>query len=109
MPAQPGAAQPEAVRRRCAAPRPCGSRPSTRARRSARPPSPSGAPRSRALPGSDCQGDVRILAGDFNATLDHPELRALLDRGYVDAADAAGAGLAGRPGPPRPAAAARCR
>jgi endonuclease/exonuclease/phosphatase (EEP) superfamily protein YafD len=46
-----------------------------------------------ALPGSDSRGDVRILAGDFNATLDHPELRALLDRGYVDAADAAGEGL----------------
>jgi endonuclease/exonuclease/phosphatase (EEP) superfamily protein YafD len=46
-----------------------------------------------ALPGSDSTGDVRILAGDFNATLDHPELRALLDRGYVDAADAAGIGL----------------
>ena len=39
-----------------------------------------------ALPG----GDGRILAGDFNATHDHPEFRALLDRGYVDAADAAG-------------------
>ena len=46
-----------------------------------------------ALPGSDGRGDVRILAGDFNATLDHRELRALLDRGYDDAADAAGAGL----------------
>jgi endonuclease/exonuclease/phosphatase (EEP) superfamily protein YafD len=46
-----------------------------------------------ALPGSDSRGDVRIMAGDFNATLDHPELRDLLDRGYVDAADAAGEGL----------------
>jgi len=46
-----------------------------------------------ALPGSDSRGDVRILAGDLNATLDHPELRALLDRGYVDAADAVGQGL----------------
>jgi endonuclease/exonuclease/phosphatase (EEP) superfamily protein YafD len=46
-----------------------------------------------ALPGSDSRGDVRILAGDFNATLDHPELRSLLDRGYTDAADAAGAGF----------------
>jgi endonuclease/exonuclease/phosphatase family metal-dependent hydrolase len=36
---------------------------------------------------------VRILAGDFNATLDHPELRDVLERGYVDAADEAGAGL----------------
>ena len=48
------------------------------------------------------RGDGRILAGDFNATLDHPELRALLDRGYVDAADAAGAGLKPTwPAPPR--------
>jgi endonuclease/exonuclease/phosphatase (EEP) superfamily protein YafD len=46
-----------------------------------------------ALPGSDGRGDVRILAGDFNATLDHPELRKLLDRGYTDAADATGKGL----------------
>jgi endonuclease/exonuclease/phosphatase (EEP) superfamily protein YafD len=46
-----------------------------------------------ALPGSDSRGDVRILAGDFNATLDHPELRKLLARGYTDAADAVGSGL----------------
>jgi endonuclease/exonuclease/phosphatase family metal-dependent hydrolase len=37
---------------------------------------------------------VRILLGDFNATLDHEALREVLDRGYVDAADAAGQGLA---------------
>jgi endonuclease/exonuclease/phosphatase (EEP) superfamily protein YafD len=55
-----------------------------------------------ALPGSDSRGDVQILAGDFNATLDHPELRALLGRGYVDAADAAGQGLKPTwPAPPR--------
>jgi endonuclease/exonuclease/phosphatase family metal-dependent hydrolase len=47
----------------------------------------------RRLPGSDSRGDVQLLAGDFNATLDHRLLRALLSRGYVDAADAAGAGL----------------
>jgi endonuclease/exonuclease/phosphatase (EEP) superfamily protein YafD len=46
-----------------------------------------------ALPGSDSRGDVRILAGDFNATLDHPELRRLLGRGYTDAADAVGDGF----------------
>jgi endonuclease/exonuclease/phosphatase (EEP) superfamily protein YafD len=46
-----------------------------------------------ALPGSDGRGDVQILAGDFNATLDHPELRGLLGRGYTDAADAAGKGF----------------
>lgn len=36
-----------------------------------------------------------ILAGDFNATLDHAELRRVLGRGYQDAADATGAGLHG--------------
>ena len=35
----------------------------------------------------------RVLAGDFNATLDHAELRDVIDAGYVDAADAVGAGL----------------
>jgi endonuclease/exonuclease/phosphatase (EEP) superfamily protein YafD len=35
----------------------------------------------------------RILLGDFNATLDHPELRRLLATGYRDAADETGAGL----------------
>ncbi len=34
-----------------------------------------------------------VLAGDFNATLDHRELRAVLGRGYRDAAAALGAGL----------------
>ena len=34
-----------------------------------------------ALPGADARGDVEIMAGDFNATLDHRELRRLLDRG----------------------------
>jgi len=34
-----------------------------------------------------------ITAGDFNATLDHRELRRVLDRGWRDAADAVGAGL----------------
>jgi endonuclease/exonuclease/phosphatase (EEP) superfamily protein YafD len=46
-----------------------------------------------ALPATSCAGPVRILAGDFNATLDHRLLRGLLERGYVDAADAVGAGL----------------
>jgi endonuclease/exonuclease/phosphatase (EEP) superfamily protein YafD len=54
-------------------------------------------------PGGD---RLRMLAGDFNATLDHHELRRLLgDGGYVDAADAVGAGYdttwpAGRDYPP---------
>lgn len=48
----------------------------------------------RALPGPHATGGVpRVLLGDFNATLDHHELRRLLDRGYVDAADATGDGL----------------
>ncbi|MEV0623855.1 endonuclease/exonuclease/phosphatase family protein [Nonomuraea sp. NPDC050404] len=36
---------------------------------------------------------VRIIAGDFNASLDHAALRGLLSRGYKDAADQVGAGL----------------
>ncbi|MCA2227896.1 endonuclease/exonuclease/phosphatase family protein [Nonomuraea aurantiaca] len=36
---------------------------------------------------------VRVLAGDFNATLDHTPMRRLLSRGYKDAADQVGAGL----------------
>ncbi|WP_100445137.1 endonuclease/exonuclease/phosphatase family protein [Glycomyces xiaoerkulensis] len=39
-------------------------------------------------------GDDRwILAGDFNATLDHHAMRELLESGYTDAADATGRGL----------------
>jgi hypothetical protein len=37
---------------------------------------------------------VRVLAGDFNATLDHAALRAVLRSGYVDAAQQAGRALA---------------
>jgi endonuclease/exonuclease/phosphatase (EEP) superfamily protein YafD len=44
-------------------------------------------------------GPVRVLAGDFNATLDHAPLRRLLDTGYRDAAATAGAGLVGTWGP----------
>ena len=47
----------------------------------------------RALPRATPDGPVRILAGDFNATLDHAELRRLLDSGYEDAAAEVGAGL----------------
>ncbi|RVX38527.1 endonuclease/exonuclease/phosphatase (EEP) superfamily protein YafD [Nonomuraea polychroma] len=36
---------------------------------------------------------VRVLAGDFNASLDHRAFRDLLSRGYVDAADQVGKGL----------------
>jgi endonuclease/exonuclease/phosphatase (EEP) superfamily protein YafD len=34
-----------------------------------------------------------VLAGDFNATLDHAVLRDLLGTGYIDAAEFTGAGL----------------
>lgn len=40
-------------------------------------------------------GSLRILAGDFNATLDHRALRGVINHGYTDAADATGNGLAG--------------
>jgi endonuclease/exonuclease/phosphatase (EEP) superfamily protein YafD len=46
----------------------------------------------RALPAADPHV-VRILAGDFNATLDHAELRRLIGTGYEDAAATVGAGL----------------
>ncbi len=40
-----------------------------------------------------------ILAGDFNATLDHAQFRRLLRRGFLDAASQAGHGLAPTWGP----------
>ncbi|MEU7878607.1 endonuclease/exonuclease/phosphatase family protein [Microbispora bryophytorum] len=45
-----------------------------------------------ALPAAS-PGVVRVLAGDFNASLDHAALRTVLGRGYADAADATGDGL----------------
>ena len=36
---------------------------------------------------------LRILAGDFNATLDHAAFRTVLSRGYNDAAEERGSGL----------------
>lgn len=45
-----------------------------------------------ALPGPE-GGGRRVLAGDFNATLDHAPFRALLHRGWTDAGDAVGRGL----------------
>ncbi|GAB3970810.1 endonuclease/exonuclease/phosphatase family protein [Actinoallomurus acanthiterrae] len=45
------------------------------------------------LPTGQHQGPVRILAGDFNATLDHTSLRRLIGEGYVDAANETGKGL----------------
>ena len=49
----------------------------------------------RALPRATPHGELRLLAGDFNATLDHHELRDLIGSGYTDAGDAAGIGLQG--------------
>ena len=49
----------------------------------------------RALPGATDGRGLRILAGDFNATLDHAELRDLMETGYVDAASFKGEGLTG--------------
>ena len=40
-----------------------------------------------------------ILAGDFNATLDHSVLRSLISTGYRDAADVVGKGFVGTWGP----------
>ena len=46
------------------------------------------------LPTATSGGALNILAGDFNATLDHARFRGLLDRGgYTDAADRDGGGL----------------
>ena len=45
------------------------------------------------IPAADPSGPPAILAGDFNSTLDHPDFRAVLDRGYHDAADSLGEGL----------------
>lgn len=38
-------------------------------------------------------GPLRVLAGDFNATLDHRDLRELIGTGYRDAGDVTGSGL----------------
>lgn len=53
----------------------------------------------RAQPRATPGGPLRVLAGDFNATLDHHLLRRLLDSGYRDAAAATGGGLRGTWGP----------
>ncbi|HEX3779536.1 MAG TPA: endonuclease/exonuclease/phosphatase family protein [Pseudonocardiaceae bacterium] len=59
---------------------------------------PTGAPATwkaeiAGLPAPLAQGPIRILAGDFNASLDHGTFRALLRTGYRDAAAQLGAGL----------------
>ncbi|MER7995394.1 endonuclease/exonuclease/phosphatase family protein [Micromonospora chalcea] len=53
----------------------------------------------RAQPPATPDGGLSVLAGDFNATLDHAALRELIATGYTDAADAAGAGFGGTWGP----------
>ena len=47
-----------------------------------------------AEPVPESSGPLRVLLGDFNSTLDHAPVRALIRRGYRDSADADGAGLA---------------
>jgi endonuclease/exonuclease/phosphatase family metal-dependent hydrolase len=58
-----------------------------------------------AIPPAGDGAALRVVLGDFNATLDHHDLLRVLDRGYVDAGDATGEGLrttwpAGRRLPP---------
>ncbi|MGB3443005.1 MAG: endonuclease/exonuclease/phosphatase family protein [Actinophytocola sp.] len=45
------------------------------------------------LPKSTSDSRPRILAGDFNATLDHAAFRDLVDHGYADAGEETGKGL----------------
>ncbi|GAA3994424.1 endonuclease/exonuclease/phosphatase family protein [Allokutzneria multivorans] len=45
------------------------------------------------LPSPDATRTPRILAGDFNASLDHSAFRGVLNQGYLDAAEQVGAGL----------------
>jgi endonuclease/exonuclease/phosphatase (EEP) superfamily protein YafD len=52
-----------------------------------------------AQPRATPDGPLRMLIGDFNATLDHAPLRDLIGSGYRDAADAVGDGLVGTWGP----------
>lgn len=46
-----------------------------------------------ALPRPEKDARLRILAGDFNASLDHVAFRDLVDRDYTDAAEETGEGL----------------
>lgn len=67
---------------------------------SVHPPAPSSPRRTRAwardlslLPDATPRSDMRVLAGDFNATLDHAALRRIVETGYRDAAEQVGEGL----------------
>jgi endonuclease/exonuclease/phosphatase (EEP) superfamily protein YafD len=74
----------------------------------AHPPAPLGPDAARwrhdlkEIPPPTPHGEVGIVAGDFNATLDHAPLRRLIGEGFTDAADATGQGLVPtfRPWPP---------
>jgi endonuclease/exonuclease/phosphatase (EEP) superfamily protein YafD len=46
-------------------------------------------------PTANVEGPVRLILGDFNATLDHAPLRRLIATGYRDAAATVGAGWVG--------------
>lgn len=46
-----------------------------------------------ALPEPSLSGQPRVMAGDFNATLDHTRLKDLIGRGYLDAGASLGEGL----------------
>lgn len=48
----------------------------------------------RALPEPDYADGPLVLAGDFNATLDMTLMKAMIGRGYIDAAAATGHGIA---------------
>jgi endonuclease/exonuclease/phosphatase (EEP) superfamily protein YafD len=49
----------------------------------------------RNQPPATVDGPVRVLVGDFNATLDHAALRQLIGTGYRDAASVVGSGFRG--------------
>lgn len=74
----------------------------------AHPPAPFGADIAKwrhdlgEIPPVTPDGQVSIVAGDFNASLDHAVLRKIIGRGFTDAANATGQGLVPtfRPFPP---------
>lgn len=47
----------------------------------------------RSIPAARVGGSASVISGDFNATLDHRDFRAVLGRGYRDAGDETGNGL----------------
>ncbi len=85
---------PDAAGARSALPggRASGSSPSIPTRRTRAAP-PAGAPASTPCRAPSRAAPPWVLPGDFNATLDHAELRRVLDLGYRDAGDVTGNGL----------------